>query len=590
MAASSSDPRVSPTSFAGSGAFPTVTDMDPQSPKTPPPTPAVAQSPKQSPGRPASALHPQSSPGGSVWKSPPRRGTALEEQSDDQRITLKLPGLTRSTNSESVRPGVGTKRVPLTAVVDAFRRSDLLRPDAGRPMSPDTMAPTPPPMLLALPQPTAVGSRTKRPRHRPAPLTPVPLEDGGVKGVVMGADHTLPRPGSVASASPFGRLRAQSTVSTGSEKDGRSSSTAGERRCASGASGQVVMEAEVATKRIDLDRLAAMDKEEQRDPRAQVAKEIRALRALQLPKAAQAVHPLWNIAQIRSISAQVSIKGEYSWSNNEALILEWLAGSDPDVTVHIVDIEMDRAAGVSLKQRVETTRLTESECQHVVRELLKVLRHMHDHGYVHNDVKPDNIIAALAGNPGVADARSAGGDAGSPVQQGNNGQVTLVDLGEVLCARGPELTLPLRDAGGTAGFRAPECTYSGSTGLHLERAAVKRAHAPEGSRPDMSPTPSTYSGVLSDLFSVGATACTLLTGAVLPAYQGMSDSEQEWTERVHTIIEGLRGSDGVPVSEDCKDFLRRTLILQPRERMIATHTLKEHPWVVTPNPDAMATA
>lgn len=66
-------------------------------------------------------------------------------------------------------------------------------------------------------------------------------------------------------------------------------------------------------------------------------------------------------------------------------------------------IQMEMCGGGDLWQAVAKERFTESTSQKVMLGLLGALEHMHKHGYVHRDVKPENVLMTKDGIPKLAD-------------------------------------------------------------------------------------------------------------------------------------------------------------------------------------------
>jgi len=66
-------------------------------------------------------------------------------------------------------------------------------------------------------------------------------------------------------------------------------------------------------------------------------------------------------------------------------------------------IQMEMCGGGDLWQAVSKERFTEPTSQKVMIGLLGALDHMHKHGYVHRDVKPENVLMTKDGIPKLAD-------------------------------------------------------------------------------------------------------------------------------------------------------------------------------------------
>lgn len=136
------------------------------------------------------------------------------------------------------------------------------------------------------------------------------------------------------------------------------------------------------------------------------------------------------------------------------------------------------------KEYLRGRQWLESEMRGFLRDLLEVLKYVHQHHIIHRDVKPDNII-----------------------QRKDNGKFVLIDFGAV-----HEVDVPIPDASrvivGTAGYRSPE-QLRGEACFSI------------------------------DIYSLGITAIQLLT-LTHPQYLQTIDHQLVWREK--TIIgSGLAG-------------------------------------------------
>ena len=161
----------------------------------------------------------------------------------------------------------------------------------------------------------------------------------------------------------------------------------------------------------------------------------------------------------------------------EASILAGLAHPNL-VAVHAVGrvgaspfIVMKYLPGTTLAEyrRARGDRLPAMEMLRILRQLCAGLGHLHQHGLVHRDVKPGNVIV------------------------GPDGHVTILDLGIARDVAGPALTQPGVIVG-TPHYMAPE--------MIVDKAVVDAR---------------------ADLYSLGAVAFELVTG--VPPYEGDDDLE-----------------------------------------------------------------
>lgn len=74
-----------------------------------------------------------------------------------------------------------------------------------------------------------------------------------------------------------------------------------------------------------------------------------------------------------------------------------------------VYIEMDRVVGDVLSDRIPQWfgGLSQKKCKIIAEGVLKALREVHNNGYLHKDISPDNIILAKNGEPVLIDFGSA---------------------------------------------------------------------------------------------------------------------------------------------------------------------------------------
>ena len=170
----------------------------------------------------------------------------------------------------------------------------------------------------------------------------------------------------------------------------------------------------------------------------------------------------------------------------------------------------------------DTPCFAEDEAARIIRQLLEAVSYMHRNNIVHRDIKPENIIFKTT-------------------EEGSS--IKVVDFG--LARKHYErLEPPMATITGTPYYIAPEV---------LRRSYDKSC----------------------DLWSVGVVAYILLAG--YPPFNGESNSE------THRAV--LRGryhfakEEWSCISSEARDFVRRLLRMDPRQRMTVEEALT-HPWIV----------
>ncbi|KAL3084591.1 hypothetical protein niasHT_035590 [Heterodera trifolii] len=168
----------------------------------------------------------------------------------------------------------------------------------------------------------------------------------------------------------------------------------------------------------------------------------------------------------------------------------------------------------------EHNRMTEEESRNYVRQVCEALQHMHEMSYVHLDLKPENIM----------------------FQTKQSDKLKLIDFGlatKLDPSKGVKVTT------GTAEFASPEVVLGKDVSFY------------------------------TDMWSVGVLAFILLSG--LSPFGGENDDETlenvkkcDWNMDDEPTFEGI--------SDEAKDFIRRLLILDPKERM-SVHQALDHPWL-----------
>lgn len=144
---------------------------------------------------------------------------------------------------------------------------------------------------------------------------------------------------------------------------------------------------------------------------------------------------------------------------------------DPSLQV-IIFIQYPYLSGGNLTQWLKESPRKPWELQGVARQILYALVYLHDHGVIHKDIKPSNILMQEDGRIVVADfelsremrRRSIGSDALQRFQSGVNGE-NVAALGNDDCDEDITATVSVS---GTRGFMAPEvCLKLSSYLLHL---------------------------------------------------------------------------------------------------------------------------
>jgi calcium-dependent protein kinase len=187
-----------------------------------------------------------------------------------------------------------------------------------------------------------------------------------------------------------------------------------------------------------------------------------------------------------------------------------------EVTVTMV-MELCRGGEV-FERLAKNGKFKEEDAARILRQVLVAIAYIHDQGYVHTDLKLENILF---------------------VTKAEDADIKLVDFGFCQPCTGTEKLSARR---GTLGYMAPEVLQSSYTNK-------------------------------CDLFSLGVVTYALLSGK---SAFGMSD--QAKTHRRTLKGDYSFGKAFAGVSSLAKDFVSKLLVADPDKRMSAAEAL-EHPWL-----------
>merc|ERR1719458_260363 len=185
-----------------------------------------------------------------------------------------------------------------------------------------------------------------------------------------------------------------------------------------------------------------------------------------------------------------------------------------------------------------------SALKRVLRELLEAVGHVHRHGMLHRDIKPDNLVMQLHDDPL------------SP--RGKASKVVLIDFDHAdpeFCRSHPKKSDSVY---GTMGFTAPE-TFLGD-----------------------------YS-VGSDLYSVGVILYLLMAGQLPHDCRSFHRRvhgtalvvDQSWRTDLYEFMKQHSmdwSCDPWPDHPDCKDLCARLLAPDPQDRPATAEEALSHPW------------
>ncbi|ETO33037.1 hypothetical protein RFI_04066 [Reticulomyxa filosa] len=204
---------------------------------------------------------------------------------------------------------------------------------------------------------------------------------------------------------------------------------------------------------------------------------------------------------------------------NHPNIVQLLDWCDTKKRIYMVVEYCD--GGDVFERVVNMKKFSELDAAHVVQQVASGLEHLHQHKFVHRDLKPDNVMY---------------------LTKAHDSSVKIIDLGLAGdCNDGP-CTTPC----GTAHYAAPE---------------VLGNHA--------------Y-GVEADIWSLGVITYTLLCG--FPPFFDPNNNMKNLYHLIKKAKYAFPSPFWDEVSDDAKDFIKKCLIKDTKERLTAAQVLA-HPWV-----------
>eukprot|EP00873_Tetraselmis_striata_P042254 jgi/Tetstr1/462518/TSEL_007507.t1 len=205
----------------------------------------------------------------------------------------------------------------------------------------------------------------------------------------------------------------------------------------------------------------------------------------------------------------VALLDHYENSEQMVMVLELLKGGE--LLQHIQEIR----------------QYTERKAAQLFIQILSAVAHMHSKGYIHRDVKPENVIFV----------NSPSADESHPCV------VKLIDLG-MATIYDPQR--PIRQAMGTAGFLSPECCH-------------KVPHT-----------------MAMDMWSLGVMLFVMLCGRMPYSHNQIEDLQ--YPEIDIRRSPGARSPQFKALSAPAKNLLLLLLERNPRDRATAPQVLR-HPWI-----------
>ncbi|MED6127878.1 hypothetical protein PIB30_092270 [Stylosanthes scabra] len=253
--------------------------------------------------------------------------------------------------------------------------------------------------------------------------------------------------------------------------------------------------------------------------------------SLAIPRNCYSVKSLPYLTAVKSSDASASY-----WLKNEKHVLDRLGGTCPriitcfgdDYTLengrHYYNLFLEYASRGSLSDELRRCRLSEAEIRHHVKSIVEGLDHIHKNGFVHCDIKLQNILVFENGEVKIADfglAKETGEE-----KQGNNGKKCF-------------------ECRGTPMFMPPESVNDGE------------CESP------------------ADIWALGCTVVEMVTGK--PAWNIANDSS------IWSLLLRIGTGEEVPaipdeISKQGKDFLEKCFVKDPKKRWTA-EMLLNHPFL-----------
>jgi len=206
---------------------------------------------------------------------------------------------------------------------------------------------------------------------------------------------------------------------------------------------------------------------------------------------------------------------------NVIKLIDWC---DTDKCTYVI---LELCDGGDLINRVlECKKLSEKSAIHVIKQVAAGLLHIHELGFIHRDLKLDNIMY---------------------LDKSDDSVIKIIDFG--LAANMNEG--PCNASLGTIQYAAPEVW----SGKEYNQSA--------------------------DMWSLGVVLYGLLCGFA-PFYDASDNSEKAKIKNIHYLIKNAKYSFPSPywdeISESAKDLIRKLLVKDPKDRLNAKQVL-EHEWI-----------
>jgi serine/threonine protein kinase len=109
------------------------------------------------------------------------------------------------------------------------------------------------------------------------------------------------------------------------------------------------------------------------------------------------------VKELAMLCAEVSVLAEIQKHPNIVGFYGVCLMESPSYSSPKWAIQMEYCRGGDLVNAISRSRMTEDEAYDLMLDVLEGLAHMHGHGFVHRDVKPDNVLIANDGTAKLAD-------------------------------------------------------------------------------------------------------------------------------------------------------------------------------------------